>query len=185
MKRNQILILPISSPKTQLPNLENIIDLTKEDFVVQKKRKRVVGDNFSEQEEQNLIHIAEIVLKKMKFDNSCGNFLEQKEEDKEPPTSCVNCGVKQTSCWRSITDNKGNRFDLCNKCGLKYRKGNFCQCCLYIYYVSETKNDSSDDTWVKCLYCPRKSHKVCLEKQSENNVLYICNNCKLKYHNKQ
>lgn len=47
---------------------------------------------------------------------------------------------------------------LCNACGLRFKKGKYCPICTKVYYDADT----NPMTWIKCVNCPRWTHKVFL-----------------------
>ena len=55
----------------------------------------------------------------------------------QDPDVCMNCGDKNTPLWRkgwNMSDREHTRpIKLCNKCGLKCSKQQYCKNCGYIY----------------------------------------------------
>jgi len=80
---------------------------------------------------------------------------------------CENCGTYDTPQWR-----KGWRSEvlnrcvlLCNACGLKYHKNQYCPYCKFIYGKEQDKIVSKD--WISCQSCARWVHTTC-EKRHGN-----------------
>lgn len=55
---------------------------------------------------------------------------------------CENCGVTETPQWRKgwYSNVLQHTVLLCNKCGLKYMKNQFCPYCMYVYYKVRHRN---------------------------------------------
>lgn len=77
----------------------------------------------------------------------------------------------------------GRRANLCNACGLHYRKGHFCKFCNEIYRDS-SELVNAPEPWVTCPKCERWVHKKCLfavlpniEKQFMILNRVICDEC--------
>lgn len=87
---------------------------------------------------------------------------------------CDNCGETDTSMWRrGRHDKKLNiRVTLCNPCGLRYSKKQFCPHCNYIY----KKHEINVKYWTTCIICDQSTHINCLPSKP-NDLQYICPNC--------
>jgi hypothetical protein len=94
--------------------------------------------------------------------------------------SCEHCGVTETAQWRRgyFEPVLNRQIMLCNKCGIKYHKSQFCPYCKYIY-GKETDKDQS--IWLTCNDCGRWVHSQC---ELENNSAvptgyhYRCPDCR-------
>jgi hypothetical protein len=103
--------------------------------------------------------------------------------------SCEHCGVTETAQWRRgyFEPVLNRHIFLCNKCGLKYHKNQFCPHCKYIY-GKETDKDPS--LWLTCNTCGRWVHSKCeqqyLVEHPEENVhtgyQYHCPDCRHRSH---
>jgi len=106
---------------------------------------------------------------------------------------CENCGTFETPQWRKgwYSDVLHRSVLLCNACGLKYHKNQYCPYCHYVYGKEQEKQVFSGDAlecgWITCQSCGRWCHTDC-EKQygSEKNLLnprsYSCPNCRKAHH---
>lgn len=74
---------------------------------------------------------------------------------------CENCNTPETPQWRKGWHSEilGRNVILCNACGLKYNKNQYCPYCYYVYYKEEDKKDI--DSWVACDECQRWVHIEC------------------------
>ena len=55
----------------------------------------------------------------------------------------------------------GRRANLCNACGLHYRKGHFCKFCNEIY--RDVNELVSTEPWILCCACERYMHRKCVQ----------------------
>lgn len=79
---------------------------------------------------------------------------------------CVACKVTSTPQWR-----KGwHGLPLCNACGLKFQKNQYCDYCFAIY----GGKDFDPSIWVRCEKCGRASHVKCIPEEY-NNRCSLCN----------
>lgn len=83
---------------------------------------------------------------------------------------CCACGTTVTSQWR-----KGwsNDIKLCNACGLRYCKGQYCFHCGALYGIKELKMDH----WKICTKCGRATHIECML-QKEKSLHKTCKRCR-------
>jgi len=95
---------------------------------------------------------------------------------------CENCETTITPQWRKgwYSSILGRTVVLCNKCGLKYNKNQFCGYCMYIYYKEEDKKASGK--WYVCSSCTRWVHASCEAKYGTGQAPsskdpYVCPNC--------
>jgi len=96
---------------------------------------------------------------------------------------CENCGTPETPQWRKgwFSTLLNRSVVLCNACGLKYNKNQFCPFCMYVYYKEVDKK--SKHTWLSCETCHRWVHIECERKcggLEDLNVFqpYCCPTCK-------
>lgn len=99
---------------------------------------------------------------------------------------CRNCKTVDTPQWRKGWIGKsGSRIDLCNACGLKYSKSQFCIYCNIIYSAMD-KYDMN--VWISCNLCGRSSHIKCMK--IHNNIseitdmdreTYLCPGCIVRF----
>lgn len=93
---------------------------------------------------------------------------------------CENCATYDTPQWRTgwYSDVLGRPVLLCNACGLKYHKNQFCPYCFYVY--GNREHNKTFNTWLTCTKCDRMVHVDCEAKyagghsQSHN---YVCPTC--------
>ncbi|PRP77442.1 centrosomal protein [Planoprotostelium fungivorum] len=97
---------------------------------------------------------------------------------------CHNCMTTDTPQWRTGWESKtsGGLVPLCNACGLRYYKKQFCRHCQYIY--SKTEQSKSFGSWLTCTDCSRLVHLTCEnEKGSDTSSIslstwsYKCQDC--------
>lgn len=97
---------------------------------------------------------------------------------------CEACGSTETPQWRKgwHSDILGKKITLCNKCGLKYVKNQFCPYCMKIYsFECGRKFDST--IWIKCCSCNRLVHRKCEFVQKRTTTFkpkfysYVCPDC--------
>ena len=94
---------------------------------------------------------------------------------------CEQCGTTQTPQWRKGWYSKllNRAVILCNACGLKYSKYQYCPYCNYIYYKGEDWN--SKYVWISCDNCPRWVHVDCEKKHKHGTFYYdnkyLCPTC--------
>jgi len=97
---------------------------------------------------------------------------------------CENCGINETPQWRKgwWSDTLNRYTMLCNKCGLKYHKNQFCPYCRYVYGKETDKNAS---VWLTCNSCGRWVHINCeitagcgREHLYDSYGVYHCPDCK-------
>jgi len=94
---------------------------------------------------------------------------------------CASCGANKTSLWRKgWYDPLLNRpVHLCNACGLKFCKMQYCPYCKYVYSMHDLAKEKF--IWTTCLYCSRYAHNTCIclsgQTKNKNNNSYICPKC--------
>jgi len=88
-------------------------------------------------------------------------------------TCCENCGATDTPQWRRgyYSEILGKYTNLCNKCGIKYNKNQFCLYCKYIYGKEQ---DKASNVWLTCNGCGRWSHIQCELSQGEEKFFSGC-----------
>ena len=95
---------------------------------------------------------------------------------------CENCGTLNTPQWRKgwFSQILNRSVLLCNACGLRYHKNQFCPYCRYVY---GKETDKSSDKWLTCDTCGRWVHLECEKQygQPENlkQLNYSCPDCKM------
>ena len=92
---------------------------------------------------------------------------------------CSSCGVLSTPLWRKgwFDTNIGRYVSLCNACGLKYSKNQYCPICKYVYNIREDVF-SHRHKWIICTSCDRYTHVDCVQ-DNVNVVDYVCIECQL------
>jgi len=98
---------------------------------------------------------------------------------------CEHCGTAETPQWRKgwFSSILNRCVVLCNACGLKYNKNQYCPYCMYVYYKEEDRN--SKNKWTTCKSCSRWVHIECIRKFEEvhsivfkeSNNSYFCPSC--------
>lgn len=98
---------------------------------------------------------------------------------------CYNCNTTTSPEWRycprpcRIHNDKlylCNQQYLCNACGLRYYKGQYCPLCYVVYYQKDTNNIS----WKNCIKCNNWTHRYCIKQSTASNYIkddYICKKC--------
>jgi len=99
---------------------------------------------------------------------------------------CENCGITDTPQWRKgwFSTILARSVVLCNACGLKYNKNQFCPYCMYVYYKEEDKK--SKNTWLICDTCQRWVHAECEQTHGGKEQVqqwnrfhtYLCPGCR-------
>jgi hypothetical protein len=99
---------------------------------------------------------------------------------------CENCGITDTPQWRKgwFSNILNRSVVLCNACGLKYNKNQFCPYCMYVYYKEEDKK--SKNTWLICEACQRWVHAECEQQYGGKEQVqqwsqfhsYLCPGCR-------
>jgi len=91
---------------------------------------------------------------------------------------CENCGTLQTPQWRKgwFSEVLNHSVLLCNACGLKYHKNQFCPYCKYVY----GKEQKISNVWLTCEHCARWVHVECETKYggNQNRMPYACPDCR-------
>ncbi|PRP87497.1 hypothetical protein PROFUN_00708 [Planoprotostelium fungivorum] len=85
---------------------------------------------------------------------------------------CENCGTFETSQWRKgwTSGLLTHSVLLCNACGLKYHKNQYCPFCHYIYGKEDEKQTQKED-WLVCRSCGRRCHKECELKMGDPHMI--------------
>eukprot|EP00743_Colponemidia_sp_Colp-15_P004358 GILK01004701.1.p1 GENE.GILK01004701.1~~GILK01004701.1.p1 ORF type:complete len:359 (+),score=38.03 GILK01004701.1:129-1079(+) len=92
----------------------------------------------------------------------------------------VKCNRSDSSQWKEGWEMNGQRVPLCNACGIRFSKGSFCPWCYQIYKENEP-DESEENPWLGCDYCPKWVHLQCeldnskLSKVDSKN--YRCPEC--------
>jgi len=75
-------------------------------------------------------------------------------------SACENCGTTNTPQWRKgwFSEILNRSVLLCNACGIKYAKKQYCPHCNYIY---GKEIDRQSDAWLVCSVCSRWVHMEC------------------------
>ena len=86
---------------------------------------------------------------------------------------CVNCETEDTPLWRRgwYDEFLEHYLPLCNACGIKYCKNQYCPECNIIYNISHIRNNP--EYWIKCMTCSRYVHRCCIHHDE-----YQCTNCR-------
>jgi len=91
---------------------------------------------------------------------------------------CENCGTLSTPQWRKGWHSEvlNHSVLLCNACGLKFHKNQFCPYCKYVY----GKEQKISNIWLTCEYCARWVHVDCETQYGgcHNNQPYACPDCR-------
>eukprot|EP01114_Cavostelium_apophysatum_P004108 TRINITY_DN1426_c0_g1_i1.p1 TRINITY_DN1426_c0_g1~~TRINITY_DN1426_c0_g1_i1.p1 ORF type:complete len:229 (+),score=23.64 TRINITY_DN1426_c0_g1_i1:332-1018(+) len=93
---------------------------------------------------------------------------------------CENCGTYVTPQWRKgwYSGVLNHSVLLCNACGLKFHKGQFCAYCHEVY----GKEAKLSDGWLDCSSCGRWTHETCEENHGPNSAnvgpRYQCPDCR-------
>eukprot|EP00211_Chloroparvula_japonica_P016102 CAMPEP_0119131932 /NCGR_PEP_ID=MMETSP1310-20130426/10962_1 /TAXON_ID=464262 /ORGANISM="Genus nov. species nov., Strain RCC2339" /LENGTH=200 /DNA_ID=CAMNT_0007122529 /DNA_START=128 /DNA_END=730 /DNA_ORIENTATION=- len=102
---------------------------------------------------------------------------------------CENCGSTNTPQWRKGWYSKvlGKHVLLCNACGLKYSKNQFCPYCYFVY--SRSSKNKHDDReagrqWLSCQRCQRWVHLDCEQRYGDHEgridkQKYVCPSCEV------
>eukprot|EP01089_Gocevia_fonbrunei_P005050 TRINITY_DN15185_c0_g1_i1.p1 TRINITY_DN15185_c0_g1~~TRINITY_DN15185_c0_g1_i1.p1 ORF type:complete len:203 (+),score=35.33 TRINITY_DN15185_c0_g1_i1:192-800(+) len=100
-------------------------------------------------------------------DELMGAYLLSSINSKHVQT-CANCGTSQTPLWRKGWYDQllNKHVMLCNACGLKYAKNQYCPYCKYIYKMNQDVH-AQREQWLNCTQCRRWVHSDCEKK-------YIC-----------
>lgn len=95
---------------------------------------------------------------------------------------CFNCSCTNTPQWRKgfvFTDQIVQKVNLCNACGLKYGKNQFCSYCYKIYDF--VKNINTQEIY-SCSRCGKMDHQKCVGHLDKTNTLngvnYVCKRCR-------
>lgn len=99
---------------------------------------------------------------------------------------CENCGCQSSPQWRKgwYSDIFSRPVQLCNACGIKFTKQQFCMYCHYIYGKEQEKLHQADQKeWLSCQTCGRWSHTDCERRcgsatAAEDPKTYNCGNCR-------
>lgn len=97
---------------------------------------------------------------------------------------CENCGASDTPQWRKgwVSSLLGREVLLCNACGLKYHKGQFCPHCKFVYGKEHDRHVRN--SWLRCVQCSRWTHGKCEEKacgvsmHQLNHEYFQCVDCR-------
>jgi hypothetical protein len=98
---------------------------------------------------------------------------------------CENCNAYETPQWRKgwFNETLQHNIELCNACGLKFAKGQYCPYCKFIYGKEHTK---SPQDWLSCVQCGRLTHLECELKfggsSKQNNRLFETEHGTSTYH---
>jgi len=98
-------------------------------------------------------------------DEVVGAFLLTSLQEQQQSLSCKNCETTSTPLWRKgwIDSSSGKTVSLCNACGLKYSKNQFCPYCKYIYKMNQDIH-AQRRNWLNCGQCKRWVHAECERK---------------------
>jgi GATA zinc finger len=107
---------------------------------------------------------------------------------------CENCGASESPQWRRgwYSTVLQKHVLLCNGCGIKYSKQQFCSYCYYVYNKRTERLQRSLNQWLCCGTCQRWVHRACEEKYGLTTTQigalpcspdlptwYTCPNCQL------
>jgi len=111
----------------------------------------------------------------MAEDEVMGAYLLSSMNTKAVQT-CANCGSADTPLWRKGWYDAllNKHVMLCNACGLKYAKNQYCPYCKYVYKMNQDVH-AQREQWLNCTQCRRWVHSECERKygakfQSMNNI---------------
>jgi len=111
----------------------------------------------------------------MAEDEVMGAYLLSSMNTKAVQT-CANCGSSDTPLWRKgwYDTLLSKHVMLCNACGLKYAKNQYCPYCKYVYKMNQDVH-AQREQWLNCTQCRRWVHSECERKygakfQSMNNI---------------
>ncbi len=81
------------------------------------------------------------------------------------PKTCVSCTTTKTPLWRKgwWDEECGMHVLLCNACGMKYSKGQFCQICHTLVYGRQVAESTP---LARCEECLQYSHAECEAQES-------------------
>lgn len=94
---------------------------------------------------------------------------------------CENCGTFSTPQWRKgwFSEVLNRHCQLCNACGLKYHKNQYCPYCRFVY---GKEHDKIAEGWLSCQTCGRWVHQSCETKFNgsvvEIDAYYSCPGCR-------
>jgi len=98
---------------------------------------------------------------------------------------CENCGTLETPQWRKgwFSEVLNRSVFLCNACGIKYQKNQFCPYCKFIY----GKQYKTSNVWQVCSTCGRCVHVECENNYGNGQLLdpgvsYLCPECRKHSH---
>jgi len=82
--------------------------------------------------------------------------------------ACENCSTTYTPQWRKgwYSEILNRSVLLCNACGIKWAKKQFCPYCNYIY---GKEVDRQSDAWLVCTSCSRWVHFDCEKRHREES----------------
>jgi hypothetical protein len=102
---------------------------------------------------------------------------------------CAHCKTTVTPLWRKGWSLNSKPVSLCNACGIRYSKNQFCPHCYYIYNKLEEPYNADErrpdllapnrsiPTWIRCEQCFRWVHFKCeAEKQRQDKNLHKYSN---------
>lgn len=94
---------------------------------------------------------------------------------------CANCGTPSTPLWRKGWEDNvlGRSLSLCNACGLKYAKNQYCPYCMFVYKLNVDVHSHRAE-WVACSTCPRWVHAQCEKRYGRErpaDLPYSCPEC--------
>lgn len=89
---------------------------------------------------------------------------------------CGHCEVNKSPLWRKgwYDDILSHNIVLCNACGIKFSKNQYCFVCKYIYNHRDVVRNPD---WIYCNICDRYTHIDCLD----DNKCPICSSKLMKY----
>ncbi|PRP79492.1 hypothetical protein PROFUN_12860 [Planoprotostelium fungivorum] len=107
-------------------------------------------------------------------------------------TYCENCGVTETPQWRKGWHSEifHRPVALCNACGIKFSKQQYCGYCHYIYGKEQEKlHRIEQDEWLSCTTCNRWTHSECeatcgSKELARDPLTYRCLDCRQEETNK-
>lgn len=95
---------------------------------------------------------------------------------------CANCDTPSTPLWRKGWEDVvlGHSVSLCNACGLKFLKEQYCHYCMFVYNMTDVRYQK--DKWIACSKCRKCTHVDC-EKRfgtvhvEDDTTSYRCPEC--------
>lgn len=89
---------------------------------------------------------------------------------------CPSCGTRISPCWRPWKQDN-LKIRVCNACGLKYNKGQFCYYCKKVINKKNDHSKSYQHVYI-CYRCGHCDHKECVDSSPTYPLnVYKCSLC--------